>query len=154
MWSVWRSSGIGWCRGRAFAGRAPDAPALSERDLATSRQDIAQAVQDGKECGEVRDDTDPAMAAVCLAAITEGLAMQLYRDPGGVGGTFGEVRQGMVGDVTTSKVASSRRAALWRTRRETVPALRLGRVLPTMIAARGSVRSGLLGRAVIAWSTF
>lgn len=91
---------------RAFAGRALDAPALAELDLATSRQlrqDIAQAVQNGKECGEVRDDTDPATAAVRLAAVTEGLAMQLYRDPGGVGGA---TAAGLVSSILDAELAT------------------------------------------------
>ncbi|MBC6470488.1 TetR family transcriptional regulator C-terminal domain-containing protein [Actinomadura alba] len=74
---------------RAFAGRALDAPALAEVDIETARglrQDIAQAVHNGKECGEVAADLDPWPAAVRLAAVTEGLAMQVYRDPAGVNG--------------------------------------------------------------------
>ncbi|GAA4084845.1 TetR/AcrR family transcriptional regulator [Actinomadura miaoliensis] len=75
---------------RAFAGRALDAPALAEVDNETARalrKDIAQAVHNGKECGEVQEDVDPWPAAVRLAAVTEGLAMQVYRDPAGVNGT-------------------------------------------------------------------
>ncbi|GAB2971982.1 TetR/AcrR family transcriptional regulator [Streptomyces pseudoechinosporeus] len=74
---------------RAFAGRALDAPALAEVDVATAQQlrkDIAQAVRNGKECGEVEADLDPWPAAVRLTAVTEGLAMQVYRDPVGVNG--------------------------------------------------------------------
>ena len=72
---------------RAFAGRALDAPALAEVDVATAkalRDDIARAVHNGKECGEVVQDLDPWPAAVRLAAVTEGLATQVYRDPAGV----------------------------------------------------------------------
>ncbi|MGW2313237.1 TetR/AcrR family transcriptional regulator [Actinomadura luteofluorescens] len=68
----------------AFAGRALDAPALAEVDVATARAlraDIAQAVHNGKECGEVEPGLDPVPAAVRLAAVTEGLGMQVYRDP-------------------------------------------------------------------------
>lgn len=68
---------------RAFAGRAMDAPALADVDIATARtlrRDIAQAVHNGKECGEVAPDVDPLPAAVRLAAVTEGLATQIYRD--------------------------------------------------------------------------
>ncbi|MBL3667176.1 TetR/AcrR family transcriptional regulator [Streptomyces sp. M2CJ-2] len=74
---------------RAFGGRALDAPALAEVDVETARrlrQDIAQAVHNGKECGEVEADLDPWPAAVRLAAVTEGLALQVYRDPAGVNG--------------------------------------------------------------------
>ncbi|TDC93057.1 TetR/AcrR family transcriptional regulator [Actinomadura sp. 7K507] len=69
---------------KAFAGRALDAPALAEIDMATSStllDDLARAVHNGKECGEVEPDLDPRPAAVRLAAVTEGLAMQAYRDP-------------------------------------------------------------------------
>ncbi|QNS08404.1 TetR/AcrR family transcriptional regulator [Streptomyces xanthii] len=75
---------------RAFAGRALDAPALAEVDVETSRAmraEIAQAVRNGKECGEVEAELDPWPSAVRLAAVTEGLAMQFYRDPDGVDGT-------------------------------------------------------------------
>jgi AcrR family transcriptional regulator len=74
---------------RAFAGRSLDAPALAEVDVRTAqglRDDIAQAVQNGKECGEVEPDLDPWPAAVRLAAVTEGLATQIYRAPDGVHG--------------------------------------------------------------------
>ncbi|MGI5120006.1 TetR/AcrR family transcriptional regulator [Marinactinospora thermotolerans] len=75
---------------RAFAGRSLDAPALAEVDTETARrvrEDIARAVHNGKECGEVAPDLDPWPAAVRLAAVTEGLATQVYRDPAGVNGT-------------------------------------------------------------------
>jgi AcrR family transcriptional regulator len=74
---------------RAFAGRALDVPALAEVDVETAqhlRADIAQAVHNGKECGEVAPDLDPWPAAVRLTAVTEGLATQVYRDPAGVNG--------------------------------------------------------------------
>lgn len=74
---------------RAFAGRALDAPALAEVDIETGRRlrkDIAQAVHNGKECGEVAADLDAWPAAVRIAAVTEGLALQVYRDPAGVNG--------------------------------------------------------------------
>jgi AcrR family transcriptional regulator len=73
----------------AFAGRALDAPALAKVDIdnvRSVRSEIAQAVHNGKECGEVDDRLDPWPAAVRLAAVTEGLAMQVYRDPDGVHG--------------------------------------------------------------------
>ncbi|WP_326690306.1 TetR/AcrR family transcriptional regulator [Streptomyces sp. NBC_01795] len=74
---------------RAFAGRALDAPALATVDVETAqrlREDIAQAVHNGKECGEVEADVDPWPAAIRLTAVTEGLAMQIYRDPAGANG--------------------------------------------------------------------
>ncbi len=72
---------------RAFAGRALDVPELADVDAETARalrDDLAQAVHNGKECGEVAPDLDPWPAAVRLAAVAEGLAMQVYRDPSGV----------------------------------------------------------------------
>ena len=74
---------------RAFAGRALDVPALAEVDSETARalrDDLARAVHNGKECGEVVPDLDPWPAAVRLAAVAEGLATQVYRDPSGVNG--------------------------------------------------------------------
>ncbi|MDX6763065.1 MULTISPECIES: TetR/AcrR family transcriptional regulator [Streptomyces] len=74
---------------RAFAGRALDAPALAEVDTETARklrEDIARAVHNGKECGEVEEDLDPLPAAVRLAAVMEGLALQVYREPEGAAG--------------------------------------------------------------------
>ncbi|MEV6682723.1 TetR/AcrR family transcriptional regulator [Streptomyces erythrochromogenes] len=74
---------------RAFAGRALDAPALAEVDTETARklrEDIARAVHNGKECGEVDEHLDPLSAAVRLAAVMEGLALQVYREPEGAAG--------------------------------------------------------------------
>lgn len=71
---------------RAFAGRALDAPALAAVDTEAARklrEDIARAVHNGKECGEVDEDVDPSGAAVRLAAVMEGLALQVYREPEG-----------------------------------------------------------------------
>ncbi|GAA4205394.1 hypothetical protein GCM10022252_65910 [Streptosporangium oxazolinicum] len=68
---------------RVFAGRSLDVPALADVDARAAqvlRGDIAQAVHNGKECGEVAADLDPWPAAVRLAAVTEGLSMQVYRD--------------------------------------------------------------------------
>ncbi|MFW5417810.1 TetR/AcrR family transcriptional regulator [Nocardiopsis sp. CNT-189] len=73
---------------RAFAGRALDAPALALVDAETAgrmREDFARAVHNGKECGEVEPDLDPWPAAVRLTAVTEGLAVQVYRDSAGPG---------------------------------------------------------------------
>ncbi|MEU3190731.1 TetR family transcriptional regulator C-terminal domain-containing protein [Streptomyces sp. NPDC006992] len=74
----------------AFAGRALDVPALAEIDAETARRlraDIAAAVRNGKECGEVEAGLDPWPAAVRLTAVTQGLATQIYHDPAGVNGT-------------------------------------------------------------------
>jgi hypothetical protein len=43
------------------------------------RADLARAVHNGKECGEVEPDADPETAAVRLLAVTEGLALQIHR---------------------------------------------------------------------------
>ncbi|MBC9715173.1 TetR/AcrR family transcriptional regulator [Streptomyces sp. TRM66268-LWL] len=89
---------------RAFAGRALDAPALAEVDVETARalrEEIAQAVHNGKECGEVEPDLDPVPAAVRLAAVTEGLAMQVYRDAEGAAGSAG-----LVTDVLDAELAA------------------------------------------------
>lgn len=69
---------------RAFAGRALDSPELARVDAETARalrRDAARAVHNGKECGEVDPGLDPWPAAVRLTAVTEGLAVQVYRDP-------------------------------------------------------------------------
>lgn len=83
---------------RAFAGRALDNPALAGVDVETAgalRGDLAQAVHNGKECGEVATELDPWTAATRLAAVTEGLAIQVYRDAGAT-----------AVDVTTSIIAA------------------------------------------------
>ncbi|MCB5163752.1 TetR family transcriptional regulator C-terminal domain-containing protein [Streptomyces bambusae] len=46
----------------------------------------ARAVRNGKECGEVDAGLDPMPAAVRPAAVMEGLALQVYREPEGVEG--------------------------------------------------------------------
>ncbi|MFE3125798.1 TetR/AcrR family transcriptional regulator [Streptomyces hydrogenans] len=74
---------------RAFAGRALDSPALADVDTESARrlrEDIARAVHNGKECGEVDEHLDPQSAAVRLAAMMEGLALQVYREPEGTAG--------------------------------------------------------------------
>lgn len=74
---------------RAFAGRALDASDLAEVEVQTARDlraELARAVHNGKECGEVEAELDPWPAAVRLAAVTDGLTTQVYRDPAGVNG--------------------------------------------------------------------
>ncbi|MDT0329439.1 TetR/AcrR family transcriptional regulator [Nocardiopsis lambiniae] len=69
---------------RTFAGRALDNPRLAEVDARSStalRAEIARAVTNGFECGEVAPAADPALAAARLAAVTEGLGAALYRAP-------------------------------------------------------------------------
>lgn len=92
---------------RAFAGRALDAPALAEVDIRTARAlraDLARAVRNGKECGEVEPGLDPWPAAVRLAAVTDGLAAQVYRDPGGVDGTPAEQLAGAIIEAELAEV--------------------------------------------------
>jgi AcrR family transcriptional regulator len=69
---------------RVFAGRALDNPALAEVDARTAAElhaQIARAVGNGVECGEVEPDMDAvaAAAAARVAAVAEGLATQVYR---------------------------------------------------------------------------
>ena len=72
------------CPGRSRA--APSTPRRSPRSTprrpAPALDELAQAVRNGKECGEVAEEVDPRPAAVRLAAVTEGLALQVYRAPG------------------------------------------------------------------------
>ncbi|MFC7327118.1 TetR/AcrR family transcriptional regulator [Marinactinospora rubrisoli] len=70
---------------RALAGRALDVPRLAEVDAATAaglRAEIARAVRNGKECGEVAGGVVPESAALRLFALADGLAAQVYRAPG------------------------------------------------------------------------
>lgn len=68
-----------------FLGRTVDKPNLARAHAETGRPIrslLATAVHNGKECGEVPDDTDPALAALELHSLLEGLALQLGSDPG------------------------------------------------------------------------
>ncbi|MFJ5709381.1 TetR/AcrR family transcriptional regulator [Streptomyces sp. NPDC093105] len=90
---------------RAFAGRSLDSPALAEVDTGSARQlreDIARAVHNGKECGEVDERLDPLSAAVRLAAVMEGLALQVYREPEG---HVGECVTRFVGPLLDAEIA-------------------------------------------------
>ncbi|MFF2779517.1 TetR/AcrR family transcriptional regulator [Streptomyces sp. NPDC058052] len=90
---------------RAFAGRALDAPALAEVDTQSARrmrEDIARAVHNGKECGEVDEHLDPHAAAVRLAAVMEGLALQVYLEPED---TAGETVTRYVGPLLAAELA-------------------------------------------------
>jgi AcrR family transcriptional regulator len=69
---------------RAFHARSLDNPTVAEvarQTTATIRGQIARAVDNGKECGEVRGDTDAELASLELAALIDGLADDLYREP-------------------------------------------------------------------------
>lgn len=84
---------------RAFHTRSLDNPTVAEvarQTAATIRGQIARAVGNGKECGEVEPDTDPDLAALELAALIDGLADDLYREP-----------QQAVGEYTTTKAAET-----------------------------------------------
>ncbi|MFC3494788.1 TetR/AcrR family transcriptional regulator [Glycomyces rhizosphaerae] len=70
--------------GRVFRARSLDNPTIAEVARQTARivrAQIARAVENGKECGEVEQDTDAELTAVELAALIEGLADDLYREP-------------------------------------------------------------------------
>lgn len=68
----------------AFVGRTVDNPDLARAHIETGRLirlELARAVHNGKECGEVPPDADPDLAALELHSLTEGLALQLGSDP-------------------------------------------------------------------------
>jgi AcrR family transcriptional regulator len=84
---------------RAFHTRSLDNPTVAEvarQTAATIRGQIARAVANGKECGEVEQDTDADIAALELAALIDGLADDLYREP-----------QQAVGEYTTTAAAAA-----------------------------------------------
>ncbi|WP_051326114.1 TetR/AcrR family transcriptional regulator [Glycomyces tenuis] len=71
--------------GRAFHARSLDSPtvaSVARKTAANLRAQIARAVGNGKHCGEVDLTADPETAAVGLSALVNGLADQLYHDPG------------------------------------------------------------------------
>ncbi|MEU8813020.1 TetR family transcriptional regulator C-terminal domain-containing protein [Actinoplanes sp. NPDC048796] len=71
----------------AFTGRTVDNPELAAalgRSNSHIRGTVTRAVQNGKECGEVPGDTDEAEAAVRLLALTDGLRLHAYTEPGAV----------------------------------------------------------------------
>jgi AcrR family transcriptional regulator len=68
----------------AFAGRAVDNPRLAEAlSLSNThiRAQLAQAVDNGKECGEVSPDTDAREAAARLLALLDGLKLHAFTEP-------------------------------------------------------------------------
>ncbi len=70
---------------RAFLGRSVDNATLAAVASATSQRihrELATAVHNGKECGEVESDADVDMSALRIAALVDGLAGQLYQAPG------------------------------------------------------------------------
>ncbi|MER5277462.1 TetR family transcriptional regulator C-terminal domain-containing protein [Streptomyces sp. NPDC002809] len=67
----------------AFVGRTVDSPRLAHAHAETGhliRSMLSRAVHNGKECGEVLDDTNPELAALELHSLVEGLALQLGFD--------------------------------------------------------------------------
>lgn len=71
---------------KAFHARALDVPTVAEvaRESAVMvRGQIARAVGNGKECGEVEEGTDVERVALELAALIAGLADALYTEPAG-----------------------------------------------------------------------
>lgn len=68
---------------KAFHARALDVPNVAEvgrQTAAVVRGEIARAVENGKECGEVEPDTDAERAALELRALITGLADELYSE--------------------------------------------------------------------------
>lgn len=67
-----------------FTARAvdrPDLTAVRNQTEVAIRARLAQAITNGKECGEVPADTDPDSAATGLLAAVEGLGLHTYLDP-------------------------------------------------------------------------
>jgi AcrR family transcriptional regulator len=73
-----------WRVSFAFATRAVDNPNLAivrNHTEAQIRARLAQAIGNGKKCGEVRKHTDPDSQAARLLAYVDGLALHAYLDP-------------------------------------------------------------------------
>lgn len=67
----------------AFWGRALDSPDLArtaQRTAADLRAEVARAVRNGKECGEVEEAVDSEAAALRISAMVDGLARVLYQE--------------------------------------------------------------------------
>lgn len=91
---------------RVFAGRALDNPALAEVDARTAaalHAEIARAVSNGMECGEVEPDVDAIAAAARVAAVAEGLATQVYRGGPGAAERAREALRAELGSVFTGE---------------------------------------------------
>lgn len=68
---------------QGFMGRCVDNPRLAEVARETMRDRgsrVAQAVTNGKECGEVAEDVDAEAAAIRILALVAGLAEQIFLD--------------------------------------------------------------------------
>jgi AcrR family transcriptional regulator len=76
-----------WRVALAFAGRAVDDPQLAAARTAALtriRSRIAEAITNGKECGETPEHLDAMTEAATIAAYAEGLSAHLYADPEGM----------------------------------------------------------------------
>jgi AcrR family transcriptional regulator len=68
----------------AFTGRAVDSPRLAQalgQSNAHVRAMLAEAVHNGKECGEVAPETDEPTAAARILATVDGLKLHAYAEP-------------------------------------------------------------------------
>jgi AcrR family transcriptional regulator len=73
-----------WRVSFTFAARAVDRPDLAMVRATTEaaiRARLAEAIGNGKECGEVPADADPSAQAAGLLALVDGLGLQVYLDP-------------------------------------------------------------------------
>ncbi|MPZ83744.1 MAG: TetR family transcriptional regulator [Actinophytocola sp.] len=73
-----------WRVSFTFAARAvdrPDLAAVRNETEAAIRDRLAEAIGNGKECGEVPPDADPPARAAGLLALVDGLALLAYLDP-------------------------------------------------------------------------
>ncbi len=69
----------------AFTGRVVDNPRLAQalgQSNAHLRAMLAEAIHNGKECGEVPDSTDEDAQAARLLATLDGLKLHAYTEPG------------------------------------------------------------------------
>lgn len=73
-----------WRVSFTFAARAvdrPDLAAVRNTTEAAIRARLAEAIGNGKECGEVPPDTDENARAAGLLALVDGLGLRVYLDP-------------------------------------------------------------------------
>ncbi|WP_328472733.1 TetR family transcriptional regulator C-terminal domain-containing protein [Actinoplanes sp. NBC_00393] len=71
----------------AYTGRTVDNPRLAEalgQSNAQVRARLAQAVHNGKECGEVEPGVDEQAAAAGLLAMVDGLKLHAYSEPAAI----------------------------------------------------------------------
>lgn len=73
-----------WRVAFTFTARAVDRADLAAVRTATEgaiQERLAEAIGNGKECGEVPKDADPAAQAAGLLALVDGLGLRIYLDP-------------------------------------------------------------------------